>query len=388
MRSQDFVVVGCGISGAALAWNLRRRGAGRVMLVERGEPASGGTGKSAAIVRQHYSTPLMARLARRSVELFAGMEQALGQDPGYRKSGYLFLATPENADAARANIAMQRGLGIDTRWVPADELASLHPWISTEGVAGAASEAAGGYADPVRSVEAYLEAFRREGGEARTRLSCRGLLRRGDRIAGIVTDEGPVEAGCVVNAAGPWAPRLARLAGIDIPMRSLREQDTVWEGRGGRELPDRSVSNSVDAIYLRPQGDRRFVVGRGFPKPYEEVDEENYKQTPDDDFVADVQERMERRFPVLQGARLIHAYTALYDATPDWYPFVGPRSGLAGYADFCGGSGHGFKIAPAIAEELAAWLVDGRAADDFRQLSHDRVGEGRLFVQSYGGNRG
>jgi glycine/D-amino acid oxidase-like deaminating enzyme len=72
----------------------------------------------------------------------------------------------------------------------------------------------------------------------------------------------------------------------------------------------------------------------------------------------------------------------------DWYQYVGPRAGLAGYADFSGGSGHGFKEAPALARELADWLVDGRVAEDFRQLSYDRIAAGRLFVQAFGGNRG
>jgi sarcosine oxidase subunit beta len=86
--------------------------------------------------------------------------------------------------------------------------------------------------------------------------------------------------------------------------------------------------------------------------------------------------------------KLIDAYAALYDVTPDWYPIVGPRAGLAGYADFSGGSGHGFKIAPAISRELADWLLTGKVAADFRQFSHDRIATNNLFVQSFGGNRG
>ena len=74
--------------------------------------------------------------------------------------------------------------------------------------------------------------------------------------------------------------------------------------------------------------------------------------------------------------------------TPDWYPFTGPRAGLAGYCDASGGSGHGFKIAPAIGRELAGWIVDGRAAADFAGLSYDRVARKELFQQAYGGNRG
>jgi sarcosine oxidase subunit beta len=359
-----------------------------VLLLERGEPASGGTGKSAAIVRQHYSTKLMARLAKRSVDIFRAMPGELGHDGGYRGVGYMFLASADTAVAAQKNIAMQQGVGIDTSWVDAGTVRARFPWLNADGVAGVGFEPLGGYADPVQSVEAYIGAFKRLGGEVRTRTACRKILRDGDRVMGIVTDAGTITASVVVNAAGPWAPSLARLAGLPLEMRSIREQDTVWEGRPGRDLPTHSISNTIDAIYIRPQGDRRYVVGRGFPKEYEDADEDNYKETPDDAFVSDVQTRLERRIPAMQGARLIHAYTALYDVTPDWYPFLGPRSGIAGYADFSGGSGHGFKIAPGLAEELAAWLLTGKVADDFRQLSYDRVGEKRLFIQSYGGNRG
>jgi glycine/D-amino acid oxidase-like deaminating enzyme len=84
----------------------------------------------------------------------------------------------------------------------------------------------------------------------------------------------------------------------------------------------------------------------------------------------------------------VSAYTALYDVTPDWYPFVGPRAGLEGYYDASGGSGHGFKIAPAIGAELARWILSGEVASDFARLSHDRIGAGQLFQGAYGGNRG
>lgn len=388
MSSYDYVIVGAGISGAALAYYLKKGGASRVLLLERGELASGGTGKSAAIVRQHYSTTLMARLAKRSVDIFRAMPGELGHDGGYRGVGYCFLISAENEDAARKNIAMQQQVGINTQWLDRAAATQRFPWINPERLTAVGFEPFGGYADPVQSVEAYVSAFRKIGGEVRTRTAVRKLLREGDRITGIVADDGAIAAGVVVNAAGPWAPALARIAGLPLEMRSIREQDTVWEGRPGRELPGQAISNTLDAIYIRPQGDRRYVVGRGFPKDYEDVDENNYKETPDDSFVADVQARLEHRIPAMQGAKLIHAYTALYDVTADWYPYLGPRSGIAGYADFSGGSGHGFKIAPGLAEELASWLLTGKVATDFRQLSYDRVADKRLFVQSYGGNRG
>ena len=118
----------------------------------------------------------------------------------------------------------------------------------------------------------------------------------------------------------------------------MREQDTVWQVPAGRAVPKTSVSMGVDACYYRPLGQGRFIIGRGFPKEYFDVDPYNYKTSADDDFIADVQTRVERRFPAFAGMKLIEAYAALYDVTPDWYPFVGPRSGIAGYADFSGGT--------------------------------------------------
>jgi sarcosine oxidase, subunit beta len=110
-----------------------------------------------------------------------------------------------------------------------------------------------------------------------------------------------------------------------MPMRAVREQDTVWEIPAGRPIPEVSISNGVDAIYIRPLGGRRFVIGRGFPKEYYDADPYNFKKTADDVFVADVQARAERRFASFAGMKLIDSYAALYDVTPDWNPFVGPR---------------------------------------------------------------
>jgi glycine/D-amino acid oxidase-like deaminating enzyme len=291
-------------------------------------------------------------------------------------------------DGAKKNVAMQRGLGIVNEWSEGPSFPQHLPEINPDGIAGIVYEPHGGYADPVQATEAYVAAFRNLGGEFRARTPARGLTREGDRITGVALDSGKVVANHVVNAAGPWAKPLAESAGLDLPLRAVREQDTVWQVPAGRAVPKTSISMGVDATYYRPLGSNRFIIGRGFPKEYIDVDPYNYKATADADFIADVQARVERRFPAFAGMKLIEAYAALYDVTPDWYPFVGPRSGIAGYADFSGGSGHGFKIAPSIARELAGWLLTGKVADDFRQFSHDRIAAGKLFVQSFGGNRG
>jgi glycine/D-amino acid oxidase-like deaminating enzyme len=90
----------------------------------------------------------------------------------------------------------------------------------------------------------------------------------------------------------------------------------------------------------------------------------------------------------MSGVKRLAAYASLYDVTIDWQPFIGPRSGLDGYYDACGGSGHAFKIGPAVGRELADWIVDGTVEEDFANFSYDRIAAGNLFIQAYGGNRG
>jgi sarcosine oxidase subunit beta len=382
----DAIVIGAGISGAATAYHLKKAGA-KTLLLERGQPASGGTGKSAAIIRQSYSTPLLVRLARASITMFENAKSELGRDAGFVQDGYCFVVSRDMLEGAKKNVAMQRSLGIVNEWSEGPGFPQHLPELNPDGIAGIVYEPHGGYADPVQATEAYVDAFRNLGGELRTRTHARRLLRAGDRITGVELDDGEIGAGHVVNAAGPWAKPLAASAGLELPLRAVREQDTVWQVPAGRAVPKTSVSMGVDACYYRPLGGG-FIIGRGFPKEYFDVDPYNYKTSADQDFISDVQTRVERRFPAFAGMKLIEAYAALYDVTPDWYPFVGPRGGVAGYADFSGGSGHGFKIAPAIGRELADWLLTGKVADDFRQFSHDRIAQGNLFVQSFGGNRG
>ncbi len=388
-QKYDVVVVGAGITGCAVAYFLKAKGVERVLLVDRGTtPASSNTGRSAGIVRTFYTVPLLTRLAKAAIEQFETMEAEFGNDGGFHQTGFVQLVPPDWADAIEGIVERQKAAGIDTAFVDRAEWEQCFPWLETDGVHGILLEPRSGYADPVRTTEAYHDAYVRAGGEVRLGAPVRTLLRDGDTITGVQFDDGDVGAGAVVNAAGPWAKFLAASAGLDMPMEAVREQDSIWEVREGRPMPTTPVSNPLEAVYMRPMGGRRWLIGRAYPKPYVEVDPYNFKETGDNDFNLDLLDRMSRRIPPLQGARLIDSYAALYDVTPDWTPFFGPRAGIGGYFDASGGSGNSFKTGPILARELVDWILEDRVRDDFRQLSHDRIGQNNLFRQAFGGNRG
>jgi sarcosine oxidase subunit beta len=382
----DVIVVGAGITGAATAYFLKKRGAAKVLLLDRDVPAAGGTGKSAAIIRQHYSNALAANLTRESIAILSTLSES-GFPTGFARTGYHMLVPEAMLEGARANIALLNGIGITTELQDPSSSRIAH-LVDPNGVAAVVYEPDGGYADPVHSTEAFVAAFNALGGEFRPRSPVDAIVGDSKRVTGVKVRGETIEADLVVNASGPWAGKLCESLGIEMPLRIVREQDTVWEVRGGRSIPEGPISSAVDAIYLRPLGNRRFVVGRGFPKTYHDVDPNNYNEKADQEFVSDVLGRLETRYPWFPGATLIDSYASLYDVTPDWYPFAGPRVGVKGYADAWGGSGHGFKLAPAIGRRLADWIIDGETDDEFRRLSHDRVAQDRLFVQKFGGNRG
>ena len=387
MTNVDVVVVGAGILGASTAYFLRKSGVNKVLLIERGDPASGGTGKSAAIVRSYYSVPVMARLAQEAVSLFHNLEAEIGVDGGFHATGFTQLVPPDWVNTAKELVAMHQSLGVDTDFVPESDWEKRFPWLEYDGIGAIVFETSSGYADPVQTTEGFVAAFQRDGGEFRPRTPVRSLMRDGDRISGVVLEQENITAGVVVNAAGPWSRFLAESVELDLPIHSVREQDSVWEVPTGRPLPTTPVSNPIEATYMRPMGEGRWLFGRGYPKPYFVVDPYNYKESADENFVLDLRDRWCQRIPSLQGSKLLHAYAALYDVTPDWIPFVGPREGLEGYCDAAGGSGHAFKTGPIFGRELAEWIVNNNVRDDFRHFSYDRLASGNSFNQAFGGNR-
>ena len=386
-RSYDVVVVGAGILGSTTAYYLKKNRVSKVLLLDRGDVASGGTGKSAAIVRSYYSVAVMARLAREAVKLFHNLKDEIGVDGGFHQTGFTQLVPPDWVDKATELVSMHQGLGIDTDFVPLAEWGKKFPWLNLHGLGAIVVEKSSGYADPVQTTEGFVAAFQRLGGELRSRTPVRAILREGDSITGVLFDNEKISADAVVNASGPWSTFLARSADLELPIRAVREQDSIWEVRADRVLPSTPVSNPMEATYMRPMGEGRWLFGRGYPKPYVEVDPYNYKESADEEFVMDNYERWCRRIPALQGSRLLNSYAALYDVTPDWIPFVGPRSGIDGYYDASGGSGHAFKTGPIFGRELSEWIVKGTVRDDFQQFSFDRISDENSFVQAFGGNR-
>ncbi len=390
MRAATTIVVGGGIIGAATAWELARAGMD-VLLLEAGRFGAQSTGRSAAIVRCHYSNPTVGRMAIESRERLRELPGVLGCAPVYTRCGWLFLVDTENAPHVRSQTSRcsaRRG-SRSTSWSSRSFSATFRGATSEVSPARSSSRPPG-FADPIAATDAYIEALRRAGGRALESTSAEGLVLAGDRVGGVRVGGELVECDNLVLAAGPWSLRLAAGIGLTLPLEITREQDVVFETAPQETVPS-AVSSQVDRVYLRPApefGPGHVLVGRGFPKDYETVDPDGYDEQVDAAFERDVRDRLVGRLPRLEGIRQVAGRVGLYDVTPDWHPILGAVDGLDGLFLATGGSGHCFKLAPAIGELVAgAILGTSPAYAELASFALGRFAQGREFRSTYGGNR-
>jgi len=384
----DVLIIGGGILGTGLAYSLAGRDVKNVVLLEKGDPGDGSTGKSAAIIRMHYTNPATVQLALRSRDLFLNWSSEVGGETVYSKTGWLFLVPPDQESNLRENLAMNQSLGVDAERIGPERIAEHAPGINMEGIGSGVYEARSGCADPNATCRGLALYAAEHGISVQTGRPVDRILIEGDCVIGAEAGGTRYEAGATVLAAGPWSGGLSREIGLELPLELTREQELILRIPTGEKAPSVAISNMCDRIYLRPVNETSLLLGRGYPKAYETVDVDSFKQTNDAAFADDVLPRLGHRFPGLERAEIERGVVGLYTVTPDWHPIVGPVQRRPGLWVATGGSGHAFKIGPALSEMLADLLVDGHCGwIDAALFAPERFQTGRTFSSSYGGNR-
>ncbi|MGI9539548.1 MAG: NAD(P)/FAD-dependent oxidoreductase [Miltoncostaeaceae bacterium] len=364
-------VVGGGIVGLGIARAGAAAGLDTVVL-ERAALGGVATRVSGAIVRTHYDNPAEAVLALEGLRSFERFEEDIGGDAGFRRTGFATIPGPDevaSGDFAR-RVEMLRRTGIDTELVDGAGLSRLFPAMSTDGVTAAAIEPRSGYADPSRTVDAVAAAARRAGATMREGVEARSLLADGDRVAGVLTDEGPVRADAVVLACGAWAVRLAAGVGLDLPIRPTAAVIARFAHAGGGAFP--TVIDVPNGVYFRQDGPRHAIGGRRdwADRPITAPDGPLPEVSAA--FADDVRSRVARRLAAAGGWRGDGGRSGPLDMTPDARPLLGP-SGVEGLWLSVGWSGTGFKTAVPAGEALVRWMVDGRPARaEYADLRPDR----------------
>jgi sarcosine oxidase subunit beta len=371
-RSADAVVVGGGTIGAWTAWFLRQAGLGDVVLVERDTLGQGASSRAAGMVRAQGGTEAAVRLGLFSRDFYAGQQEALGIDSGFVAQGYFMPCfTEAEIEQARARIAMQQALGLDVRWVDADEVDAMNPAMAPGQTLGASYAPGDGYIDPPRNVLAYTAALFTAGVRVCERTAFTGLAVEGGHVVGVHTSAGDIATSRVVLTGGPTLAAVGVAAGVRIPSGGARHQVVITEPHpdfAADRLP--MVFDVASGIYWRPW---ESGLMWGMSNPDEAPGE---ARAFDEGYFAVMAERMATLVPATASVGLRKTWAATIDFTPDHLPILGPalRDGevLEG-AFVAAAGGHGMMWGPGVAKAAADLTVSG-VTDvlDVRDLGLDR----------------
>ena len=401
-ETADVVIIGSGIVGSSVAYHLAQAGCANVLVIEReAHQGKGSTGKSMGGVRAQFSTPVNIQMSRYSIDFFSRFDEIVGHPADYRAHGYLFCATSQNHLAyLKANRERQIALGVNNvEWVSPEDIVKMVPQLRVDDILGGTFCPTDGFVDPhsvmmgfmlnarARGVRLWLDTKvtgidvePRDNVSEATNLECGDLSPLSERrITGVITSRGRVSTRLVVNAAGPWAAEVAKMAGADLPVEPLRRQLVPTEPFD--QLPKRfpMVIDMSTGFHFRREG-------KGILLAWNDPDETpGFKTDFDTTFVEKILTRAASRVPCLAEAEVNprRAWAGLYEMTPDHHAIIGPAPNVKGLYFVNGFSGHGVMHSPASGRVTADLILNGHSdLIDAKQLSIERFKEGKLLEET------
>jgi glycine/D-amino acid oxidase-like deaminating enzyme len=385
METADVVVIGGGVMGTSIGFNLVRRGAGRVVLLEKNTVCSGTSAKSSAIVRTHYTTRPTAVMALLARGIFERWADEVGGESGFVRTGMLFVGPPESRDRVERTLRMNQEVGIEASLIGPDEVRELSPHLWIPDGAAVVWEPRSGYGSPHEVASSFARRFTELGGQLRQSTPATGIDTRGGRVQSVRTPRGEIATGHVVIAAGPWARPVGRLAGLDLPVTPSRESIVTVRPTFEWSPVHPVTGDLVNEVYLRPEtgglilvGNTRDTIVPGDPDAYED--------RPGADHTTEILTRLARLMPGAASAAITGGWSGMYEVSPDWNPMMGTAAGVAGLHYAVGFSGHGFKLSPVVGILMAEQVLDGRARTvDIAPYRVERFAEGRPLRVQYQG---
>ncbi|HME96158.1 MAG TPA: FAD-dependent oxidoreductase, partial [Methylomirabilota bacterium] len=355
MKTADVVIIGGGVIGVSIAFHLAELGVKRVMVLERKFLGAGGTGRSVGIIRQLYPTRETSQMVRRSLAVFEQFSDVVGGDAGFVRSGALIGVSAAMRPTLERTLALQREIGIEAEILEPAELGRIEPRIDPSGLGAVLWEPGSGYGDPSAVTAGFAAAARRGGVTIEQGAEVVAIRQASGRVVGVTTAVGDhIDAPVVVNAAGLWAPQVARLASVELPI-IVGRHPVFSVARGPDFGPAHCVYlDLAGGSYARPESGSLSIIGSLTDDEAEHpMDPELLGSEAGFDEAASVLSRSAQAIPAFADTRFIRGYAGAFDITPDWMPIL-DESPVKGFFVAAGMSGHGFKLAPAVGEMVAA----------------------------------
>jgi len=375
-KTADVVILGAGVMGTAIAFHLAKRKTGKIVLLDRDHVGRGGSGRSSALIRMHYTFPPEVQLAVVSLKMFQNWQDVVGASGDFRKTGFVRIVHPDEIERLKVNVDMHRKLGAIVELVDQKQLQELEPDWKLDDVELAAYEPNSGYGDGAGVAGDFLEAARNLGAEYFSRTQATALAVTSGRVKGVETDRGTISAPVVIVATGPWTRPLIQQADYDLPIECEFHQVAILRNAPDMKGGGCACIDSVTATYFRSDAHDKFLVGDFYgTRP---IDPDNFPQSASDESLEEIIQRACRRLPKFEGAEIMRGVTGVYDITPDSRPLLGELPEIRGAYVCAGFSGMGFKISPAIGLVMSELVLDGAGRTvDISAFRPSRFAEGK-----------
>jgi len=366
------VVIGGGVVGCSIAYHLARRGLRDVVVLERETVGSGTTSKAAGGIRAQFATETEIRFSLESIAVFERFEEEFGVDPGYRKNGYLFLVSdPADLRGFEERMARQRALGVDVRRIGPDDARKLVPALRVDDLVAAIWGPQDGLAGPAEVTAGFARRARELGVNIAEGVEVTAIELTAGRVSGVRTSAGAIACPLAINAAGPAAARVGRLAGLALPVLPRRRHIFFTEPFPEIPGPVPLTTDRASGFYFRKEMEQVLLS----PGDVEDIGED-FSVPMDRTKVEETVQKAVHRVPLLADARIAGGWAGLRPLTPDDHAIIGPAPGVEGFFLAVGFGGHGFQHSPATGRHVAEWILDGRPSLDLSLFDPGRFARG------------
>ena len=378
IASADVVIVGSGAFGASAAYHLARRGV-RVAVLERAALASQTSPRAAGLTSQIRATPALTKLARRAVAKLAVFAEETGQPLRFTQSGALKIArTERDAEQLTVEVARGRAAGVPVELVAVAEAQRRLPILGERGIVAVTWSPTDCNVEPSELPLGYGRAAEKLGAVLLPHTAATGFEIGERGIEAVLTPNGAISTGAVVDAAGAWARIVAAELGAALPVVATRHQLLITAPipSVGPHFP---IARVIDAnVYVRHERGGLMLGGYEADPLQLDVPPDDVTDLPlDIDVLWRLAASVREQFPIFQdpAIRVVEHRGGLPTLTMDDRYLVGPLPGVPGAWVMSGCCVGGLSASPALGEAVAEWIVDGRPSLDCSEISPARFGK-------------
>lgn len=376
-KTANMVIIGGGISGCSIAYNLAKKGIKDIVVIEKQYLTSGSTGRCGAGIRMQWGTERNCLLSKMAVEFFENANEELGADHDieFKQGGYLIVAaTEKEVEQFKKNVVLQNSLGIPSVYLSPKEAKEIIPHMDETKILGATFCPRDGHLNPFHTTEAFAHAAKRLGVKFMTYTTVTGITTENGKVTKIQTDKGYISTPIVVNAAGGYSKIIGQMAGVEVPVYAQRHQILVTEAVEPLQGP--MYMGFALNIYCQQSPHGSFIMGRG-----DDNEPTDLRITSSWEFMEEMAKTCCELLPLLSKLRIVRQWAGLYTMTADAHPIYGGVKELEGFYLACGFSGHGFMLGPATGLLMAETILGEPASIPIDNLDRDRFARGELIFE-------